>query len=162
MAQMSSANTINTNYKTNGISFKKIARAALAEVRVHKKLAIITFVLYGVALLLFWFNSTDVAYYDHYVEHKTVYSDYWASSWGMFFAGCGAVVGYFTVLNVFRDMNNQQICDVSMALPIRASERFLSKLLCLCYIQILPQIVCLLGGNGIRIILARIMYGELP
>lgn len=157
MAQMSSTNT---TYK---ISFKKIARAALAEVRVHKKLAIITFVLYGVALLLFLFNSQDNVWYDPWVDYPPPkYMEYWASSWGMFFAGCGAVVGYFTVLNVFRDMNNQQICDVSMALPIKASERFFSKLLCLCFIQILPQLVCVLGGNGIRIILARILYGELP
>lgn len=156
MAQMSSTNT---TYK---ISFKKIARAALAEVRVHKKLAIITFVLYGVALLLFWFNSFDVILGGTENSPQPVYTEYWASGWGMFFAGCGAVVGYFTVLNVFRDMNNQQICDVSMALPIKASERFFSKLLCLCFIQILPQLVCVLGGNGIRIILARILYGELP
>lgn len=155
MAQMSSTNTINK------ISFKKIARAALAEVRVHKKLAIITFVLYGVALLLFLFNSQYIIWYEPEIDPPTKYMAYWASSWGMFFAGCGAVVGYFTALNVFRDMNNQQICDVSMALPIRASERFFSKLLCLCYIQILPQIVCTLGGNGIRLLIARIMYGEL-
>lgn len=155
MAQMSSTNT------TRKISFRKIARAALAEVRVHKKLAIITYVLYGVALLLFLFNTQVYTRGNGYgIELKSLV--FYPSNWGIFFAVCGAVVSFFTVLNVFRDMNNQQICDVSMALPIKASERFLSKLLSLLYIQILPQLVSVLGGNGIRIMIARIMYGNLP
>lgn len=152
MAQMSSTNT---TYK---MSFKKIARAAMAEMRVHKKLVIITFVLYGVALLLFLFNSE--VYVAHYDERKRMV--FHSSEWGLFFAVFGAVVGYFSALNVFRDMNNQQICDVSMALPIRASERFLSKLLCLFYIQILPLLVSVLGGNGVIYLIGRIRFGDLP
>lgn len=155
MAQMSSTNT---TYK---ISFKKIARAALAELRVHKKLAIITYVLYGVALLLFLFNS-EVFSYVPYEGEPVAYLEFYPSGWGIFFAVCGAVVCFFTVLIVFRDMNNQQLCDVSMALPIRASERFFSKLLCLVYIQLLPQLVSVFGGNGIRVLLGRIKYGDLP
>lgn len=152
------AQTLSTE-TTRKISFMKIARAALAEVRVHKKLAIITYVLYGVALLLFLFNS-EVSPSISYGQSEELL--FYPSGWGIFFALCGAVVSFFTVLNVFRDMNNQQICDVSMALPIKASERFLSKLLSLFYIQILPQLVSILGGNGIRLLIGRMMYGDLP
>lgn len=146
-----------SNAKPNGyrISFRKIARAAAAEVRVHKKLAIITLVLYGVAMLLFLFNS-DV---------RRPGSDqpavFYPSGWGIFFAVVGVMVGYFTALNVFRDMNNQQLCDVSMALPIKASERFFSKLLSLFYLQIFPLIVSTLGGNGLLILFGRLNYGKM-
>lgn len=154
MAQTSSTNT---RYK---MSFRKIARAALAELRVHKKLTIITFVLYGVAMLLFIFNSSIGTYSNDYGTPDGMF--FYSSGWGTFFAVCGAAVSYFTVLNVFRDMNNQQICDVSMALPIKASERFFSKLLSLVIIQLIPQIVCIFGGNGIKILYGNLIYGFLP
>ncbi len=143
------AQTSATTYK---ISFKKIARAALAEVRIHKKLAIITLVLYGVSIILALFNWE--AYYYHDMGYGT--ASFVPSTWGLLFACAGVIVSYFTALNVFRDMNNQQLCDVSMALPIKASERFLSKLLSLVYLQIAPLIIATLGGNGIALICAMI------
>lgn len=146
MAQTSSA-----AYK---ISFKKIARAALAEVRVHKKLAIITLVLYGVSFLLAIFDADSYYNNDMVMEYGT--ASFSPSMWGLFFACAGVVVSYFTALNVFRDMSNQQLCDVSMALPIKASERFLSKLLSLFYLQVAPLIAATLGGNGIALICAMI------
>lgn len=134
MEQISSVITEKPVYK---VTFKKIARAAAAEARVHKKLAIIAYVLYGVAMLLFmidgYFFSTGMEYHP--------------SGWGAFFAILGALTSFFAALNVFRDTNNQQLCDVAMALPIKATERFFSKLLCLFYIQTAPLIVSVLGGN---------------
>ncbi len=137
--------------KANGaykITFKKIMRAALAELRVHKKLAIISFVLYGVAMLLYMFNST-------YMFHNSVsgYSARFISSgWGFFFTIVGIIAGFFTALNVFRDMNNQQLCDVSMALPIKASERFFSKLMALFIMQTAPLILSVLGGSSLSML----------
>lgn len=144
----------NVKPNTYKISFRKIARAAAAEVRVHKKLAIITIVLYGVGMLLFLFNSDISKYSDNPAE-------FYPSGWGIFFAVVGVMVGYFTALNIFRDMNNQQLCDVSMALPIKASERFFSKILGLFYLQIFPLIVSTLGGNGLVILFGKLNYGRM-
>ncbi|MBD5111009.1 MAG: hypothetical protein HDT42_00515 [Ruminococcaceae bacterium] len=144
--------SINT-YK---ISFKKIHRAAAAEVRVHKKLSIITLVLYGVAMLLFIFDSEVYKLRDDIIPAVFV-----PSAWGVFFAVVGVIVGYFTALNIFRDMNNQQLCDVSMALPIKASERFFSKVLSLFYIQIFPLIVSTFVGNGIAILWGKVQFGSI-
>ncbi|MDE7397976.1 MAG: hypothetical protein K2N06_00465 [Oscillospiraceae bacterium] len=140
--------------KAYKISFKKIARAAAAEVRVHKKLSIITLVLYGVAMLLFIFDSEVYALSD-----APYPAAFYPSAWGVFFAVVGVIVGYFTVLNVFRDMNNQQLCDVSMALPIKASERFFSKVLSLFYIQIFPLVISTFVGNGIAILWGISRFG---
>ena len=146
-----------TAYK---ISFKKILRAAAAEVRVHKKLAIISFVLYGVALLLFIFNS-DVSYGTDWETGARTPAYFYPSGWGFAFAIAGIAVGYFAALNVFRDMNNQQLCDVSMALPIKASERFFSKILGLFYLQAAPLILSVFGGNAISILIATASFGGL-
>lgn len=154
MEQMS-VNSIKTNgaYK---ISFGKIMRAVSAEIRVHKKLAIISFVLYGVAMLLFMFNSTEIIYWG---EHPESYpAQFVSSGWGAFFAVVGILVGFFTALNVFRDMNNQQICDVSMALPIKSSERFFSKLITLFFLQTAPLTVSLLGGSALSILFTVIRH----
>lgn len=140
--------------KAYKISFKKIHRAAVAEMRVHKKLSIITLVLFGVAMLLFMFNS------DVYEVEKGM-ARFNPLGWGVFFACCGIAVGYFTALNVFRDMNNQQLCDVSMSLPIKSSERFFSKILSLFYIQIFPLIVSTLGGNGIALLIGTANVGKI-
>ena len=43
--EQTSVNSVNRGYK---MSFKKIMRAAIAEIRVHKKTAIITLVLFGI------------------------------------------------------------------------------------------------------------------
>ena len=136
---------------SGGISFRKIARAAAAEVRVHKKIAIITYVLYGVSLLLFMFNAD---FYGNEMMHFN------PSGWGAVFGAMGVIVGFFAALNVFRDVNNQQLCDVTMALPIKATERFFSKLLALFYLQIGPQLVATFIGNGVAVLFGRMHYGD--
>lgn len=154
MEQISSITTEKPAYK---VTFRKIARAAAAETRVHKKLAIITFVFFGVAMLLFVFNGK--CYFIH--PYSGGYNGYGEpyfemSGWGAAFAIMGALTSIFAALNVFRDTNNQQLCDVAMALPIKATERFFSKLLCLFYIQTAPLIVSVLGGNMISVLIGAI------
>lgn len=131
--EQKSALSNNNLSKEQKISVKKIARAALAEWRVHKKLAVITLVLYGVSALFISFDSNE--------------------SWGfgIVFAAVGVMVGFVSALNIFRDMNNRQLCDVTMALPIKASERFFSKVLCLFCMQIAPLVLSTFIGNGILI-----------
>ncbi|MDE6733171.1 MAG: hypothetical protein K2J77_09890 [Oscillospiraceae bacterium] len=162
MEQVSSTPQSNLNESkpsgTNGkykITFRKIARAAEAELRVHKKIAIISYVLFGVSTLLFMFNA-------HFYNINTKSgADFIPSGWGAVFGGMGIIVGFFAALNVFRDVNNQQLCDVTMALPIKAPERFFSKLLALFYLQIGPLLVASLIGNGTAILLGRMRYGNL-
>lgn len=159
MEQTSVRSVKNTSYK---ISLTKILRAALAELRVHKKLAIITFVLYGVSLLLFMLDGdARTVYYSLAADDTTVYpATYLPSGWGVAFMIGGVIVGFFTALNVFRDMGNQQICDVSMALPIKSSERFLSKLAALFFLQPAPLIVSVLGGNGVSVLVQSIKWSR--
>ncbi len=141
----------NSNYK---ITFRKIAKAAEAELRVHKKIAIISYVLFGVSTLLFMFNAHFYVYNVHPAEFSP-------SGWGAVFGSMGVIVGFFAALNVFRDVNNQQLCDVTMALPIKATERFFSKLLALFYLQVGPLLVATLIGNGVAILFGRMRYGDL-
>lgn len=162
MEQVSSTPQANFNEGkpsgTNGtykITFRKIARAAEAELRVHKKIAIISYVLFGVSTLLFMFNA------EFYGFNDADGVSFNPSGWGAVFGVMGIVVGFFAALNVFRDVNNQQLCDVTMALPIKATERFFSKLLALFYLQVGPVLVASLIGNGVAILFGRMRYGAL-
>lgn len=146
------SNNKNNNYK---VTFKKIFRASLAELQVHKKLFIITLVLHGVAMLLFIFNTS---FYASSYDREAVMN---GSGWGSVFSIFGALTCFFAAINVFRDTNNQQLCDIAMALPIKAVERFFSKLLCLAYMQILPLTVSFLGGNGIAYLVGKIQWGAI-
>lgn len=141
-------------------SFKKIVRAAVAETRVHKKLWIITLVLYGVALLLFAF---DASYgWTAKVTDPTTNFEFQPSLAGVIFAVFGVFVGFFAALNVFRDMNNQQFCDISMVLPLRADERFFSRLLSLFFLQIAPLLVSTVLGNALAILVGFFREGTFP
>lgn len=157
MEQVSSTPSANAYENKPGGSYKitlrKIARAAVAELRVHKKIAIISYVLFGVSLLLFMFDA-------HYYFTRDG-AGLTPSGWGTAFGIIGIIEGIFAALNVFRDVNNQQLCDVTMALPIKASERFWSKLMALFYLQTGPLIVATLGGNGAALLFARINNGPL-
>lgn len=147
----------NSNYR---ITFRKIAKAALAELHVHKKLAIISYVLFGVSTLLFMFNAHYYVHAGSYAYNSTG-AEFSPSGWGVAFGVMGVIVGFFAVLNVFRDVNNQQLCDVTMALPIKATERFFSKLLALFYLQTGPLLVATVIGNGAAILFGRMIYGSL-
>lgn len=141
-------------------SFKKIVRAAVAETRVHKKLWIITLVLYGVALLLFAFNG-DYRWTVKATDSTTNFT-FIPSVAGAIFAVFGVLIGFFAALNVFRDMNNQQFCDISMALPLRADERFFSRLLSLFFLQVVPLLVSTVLGNALAVLVGFFREGMFP
>lgn len=141
-------------------SFKKIVRAAVAETRVHKKLWIITLVLYGVALLLFAFNG-DYRWTAKATDSTTNFT-FIPSVAGAIFAVFGVLVGFFAALNVFRDMNNQQFCDISMALPLRADERFFSRLLSLFFLQVAPLLASTVLGNALAVLVGFFREGMFP
>lgn len=141
-------------------SLKKIVRAAVAETRVHKKLWIITLVLYGVALLLFTFNAEYSS--TAKVDDVTRVFEFMPSIAGAVFAVFGVLIGFFAALNVFRDMNNQQFCDISMALPLRANERFFSRLLSLFFLQVAPLLVSTVLGNMLALLVGFFRFGEIP
>lgn len=159
MEQVSSTPSANFNEAKPGgsykITFRKIARAALAELRVHKKIAIISYVLFGVSTLLFIFNA------EFYSVNRPGGAYFSPSGWGAVFGAMGILVGFFAALNIFRDVNNQQFCDVTMALPIKAVERYLSKLLALFFLQVGPLIIAALGGNAVAMLFGKISFGAL-
>lgn len=138
------------------ISFKKINRAAIAERHVHKKITIITIILYSVATALFMFTSDAWVYTGKKGDQYGHFSNFSPSGWGIFFSVLGVLIGFIAAISCFRDMNNQQICDVTMALPIKSEERFLSKLMAIFYIQIIPQLTATVVGCGIPILIGII------
>lgn len=158
MEQILSIKTDNT-YK---MTWSKTLRAAVAELRVHQKSAVISWLLYLVAMILFIFNNEIYTYITNDTEDPSIVIEhviFEPSVMGVMFASLGIIVSFVTTISLFRDMNNQQFCDISMALPIKATERYFSKLIVLFLTQIAPLCVSYFGGNGIALLYCRLRYG---
>lgn len=140
MEQVLSAKPNNSPYK---VTVKKIWRAACAEIRSHRKTVTISLILYGVSMILFFFDSCEV-------YNKNIH--FMPSGWGLFFCGVAILTGIFTTTDCFRDLNNIQLSDVALALPIKARERFFSKIYAIALTQILPFIVSYWGGTALAIL----------
>ena len=104
MEQVLSAKPNNSPYK---VTVKKIWRAACAEIRSHRKTVTISLILYGVSMILFFFDSCEV-------YNKNIH--FMPSGWGLFFCGVAILTGIFTTTDCFRDLNNIQLSDVALAL----------------------------------------------
>lgn len=116
------------------VSLKRINRAAVAEMRTHRKLFLIVQIILGLAAALYGFENYA---YNRYYENKWTYQEP-GMACALFFIAVGC--GFFICSALFKDMHNVQTADVSLSLPMKASERYTAKILCLFYIHILPLI----------------------
>lgn len=113
-------------------SFQRIKNAAAAQTRVNRKLFFIIQLLLGFYALLCGFENYS---YNNYMDPGE-YMAYPTIALLPFFAAIGC--GFFVCSALFKDMHNVQQADVTLSLPLKASERYMSKLLSLFYIHILP------------------------
>ena len=126
-------------------SLQRINKFALGEARTHKKFFIIANIILGMGGLLYLFLS-GYSKYDRYSEDDalgTMTVSFEPSWLGLFLLGVGSCIGLMAAASIFRDMNNVQLGDVQLSLPMTANERYLSKLLALFYIHVLPVLVWL-------------------
>ncbi len=113
------------------LSLSKINKTALAERRTHKKISMIMNIMLAVAALLLWMvgsNGLQIL--------------------GMFLFSVGLGIGVIASVSVFRELTNSQLCDVKMSLPMSNLERYLSRLLTLCYIHVFPLMAYGIVGLG--------------
>lgn len=130
------------------ISLKRINRFALGEARTHKKFFIISNIVLGMGGLLYLFTSEiksdEGMRYDGASGQYIPTEDYLIfnpSVLGLLLLVIGGAIGMICAAQIFRDMNNVQLGDVQLSLPMSASERYLSKLLALCYIHVIPLLL---------------------
>lgn len=121
------------------VSLKRINRAAVAEMRTHRKLFLIVQIILGIAAVLYGFENYS---YNRYYGSTTYYEPWMACVLFVVAIGCG----FFICSALFKDMHNVQTADVSLSLPMKSSERYAAKILSLFYIHILPLIVCSLAA----------------
>lgn len=120
-------------------TLKKINRFALAEMRTHKKISIIMNIILGMGAALYLLIRPYRVSYSFSTPDEVNYFSPSPLAMFLFVVSCG--IGIVAAVSVFRDMNNTQICDVQMSLPMSANERFFSKLLALGYLHIFPILV---------------------
>ena len=110
------------------ISLKRIRRMTRAECKIQKNIFIIMGILLGAGSVLTGLGISSKK-----------------SDAELFLGICllyGTIfVGFILCLNLFRDMNSSQLADVKLALPVSAVERYISKILAMFWIQLLPTFV---------------------
>ena len=119
---------------------KKIELASRAECRNRKKIRLILLILTIVGALFEIKdykvkNMTDNAYGDgidlqRYATFEGIF--------GAFLMLLAACFGLFAVHGVFSDLTSKQNADIQLSLPMNAKERYLSKLLAVFKLHILP------------------------
>lgn len=109
---------------------RRINRMALGEARTHGRTFTVLNIILGVGCLLQCFVGATADILDSNV-----------SDVGCILLCVGALMGPVFVVGVFREMHNRQQSDVVYALPMSAGERYVSKLLALVYLHILPVAV---------------------
>lgn len=117
------------------MSFSRINKSALSELIIHKKSHIISMILLGIAGFLYSGTS---------MRKDCEANINWSS---LFFFTVALIPLFFTCIRVFRDMHDVPTADVQMALPLSSRERFLSRLMTICYIWIFPYIFFSGVGN---------------
>ena len=106
------------------LNLSKINRTALAERKTHKKISMIMIIMLAVASVLCWMADSEGL-----------------QILGLFLYCVGMGVGIIAGVSVFREMTNSQLGDVKLSLPLSNAERFLSRLLTLAYVHVIPMLV---------------------
>lgn len=102
---------------------KKINQMAIAKRRTLKKEMLITNILYGIAMVLVLTGSDA------------------GIVLGLGIGMCGLFCGFVTAINLFKDLNDKQMCDVELSLPANGKERFWARILTFVYIQMIPLFI---------------------
>ncbi len=107
--------------------WRRINRFALGEARTHARLFVVLNITLGTGCLLQMFQGLTSGLYRSNISFIGL---------GLLLAG--GMVGPTVVIGVFRELHNRQQSDVVYSLPMSTSERYLSRLLALAYLHILP------------------------
>lgn len=130
-------------------SWKRIRLAAASEFRTHCKIFTIMIILIACGCLMMGLGYSSSSSTRRFYVNTNIY-------FGVFLYICSIAGGFILSLTVFKELHKIQTADVQMSLPLSSRERFLSKILTICYIQFLP----LIAGNIVVIFLS--LTGSAP
>lgn len=121
------------------LSYAKIRNGARSELIAHKKNRIVSIILLGFAGLFYGFGMNAYAYYvtNSTDIHSSVYPH-----WAALLIYVISLICLFTAcIGVFKDMHDIPSADVQMSMPMNSTERYLSRLLSIFYIWLLPFLI---------------------
>lgn len=110
--------------------WRRINRFALGEARTHKRLFTVLNITLGAGCLLQTVQGLASGIYRSNISFIGL---------GLLLAG--GLIGPTVVISVFRELHNRQQSDVVYSLPMSTPERYLSRLMAIVYLHILPVLV---------------------
>ena len=139
---------------------KKIDLASKAECRNRRKIRLILLIL-TIAGSLFEITEYKVRWaedfnYNYAYLPTSGNQPSFDGFVGIFLMFVAAACGLFAVHGVFSDLTSKQVSDVQLSLPMSAKDRFLSKLLAVFKLHLLPMMI---GGAAVIVIGSAVQNG---
>lgn len=128
---------------------KKINKAAAAELLCRKKIRLMILILVIVGGL---FEMGEYSFYSEVsdVTGEVIRRPGFDGYFGLLMMLLGALFGAFAVFGVFSDLTNRQLSDVQLSLPLSSKDRYLSKIMAVVKIHILPLTISCLAVTLVR------------
>ena len=137
---------------------KKISKAATAECRNRRKVRLMILII-TIAAGLFEASEYNASCITDIVGIKKYTPDF-DGYFGLFLMFVAAAFGAFAVFGVFSDLTNKQTADVQLSLPMSAKDRYLSKLLAVGKLHLLPIICSSLFVFIVGVIKGHVIPGQ--
>lgn len=121
------------------LSYAKIRNGAKSELIAHKKNRIVSIILLGFAGLFYGFGMNAYAYYTmNSTDIQSSVYPHWAA---LLIYVISLICLFNACIGVFKDMHDIPSADVQMSMPMNSTERYLSRLLSIFYIWLLPFLI---------------------
>lgn len=119
------------------LSFAKIKNGAGSELIAHKKNRTVSVILLGCAGLFYGLGMDAYAYYSGGQFYQSIYP-FWAS---LLIYVVSLICLFNACTGIFKDMHDIPSADVQMSMPMNSTERYLSRLLSIFYIWLMPFLI---------------------
>ena len=120
-------------------SFNRIWNSTKAQIMQQKKLFVIMIILLFVGAIFLGLGISSEIKCDY-----GLIDDYISMDLGYLFYIGSIICGFILTINLFKDLHSKQNADIILSMPLNAKQRFISKLMTMLFVQIIPTVLSIM------------------
>lgn len=120
-------------------SFNRIWNSTKAQIMQQKKLFVIMIILLFVGAIFLGLGISSEIKCDY-----GLIEDYISMDLGYLFYIGSIICGFILTINLFKDLHSKQNADIILSMPLNAKQRFISKLMTMLFVQIIPTVLSIM------------------
>ena len=120
-------------------SFNRIWNSTKAQIMQQKKLFVIMIILLFVGAIFLGLGISSNIKCDY-----SLIEDYISMDLGFLFYIGSIICGFILTINLFKDLHSKQNADIILSMPLNAKQRFISKLMTMLFVQIIPTVLSIM------------------